>query len=400
MPFGLTNEPSTFQAVMNNLFRPMLRRYVLVFFDDILVYSKNWEHQMQHMQSVLELLHTQIFYANRNKCTFGDTTMDYLHHTISKQGVAMQYSKIQAILSWSTPHNVKGVRGFLGLTGYYPKFIQGYGCIAKPLTTLTKKDNFQWNQETQRAFEQLKQPLVIAPVLHLSYFTQLFTVECDASGSGIAAVLMQNLHPIAYFNEVLSDRNLAKSAYEREIMALALTVQHWRPYLLGSKFTVFTYQKSLGYLLHQRFTTPDQQHWVLKLLGFNFDINYKSSKENRAADALSRQEEGSYNSFLSSPTWEEGYHLVQEANQDPVLQKIKAALLHNSLSRPGFTLHNDILFHKGQLAISSNSKLIPHLIQEFHGSRTRGHSGYYRTNRRLATNLYQIGMSSTVQKFV
>ena len=114
MPFGLTNEPSTFQAVMNNLFRPMLRRYVLVFFDDILVYSKNWEHQMQHMQSFLELLQTQIFYANRNKCTFGDTTMDYLHHTISKQGVAMQYSKIQAILSWSTPHNVKGVRGFVG----------------------------------------------------------------------------------------------------------------------------------------------------------------------------------------------------------------------------------------------------------------------------------------------
>ena len=139
---------------------------------------------------------------------------------------------------------------------------------------------------------------------------------------------------------------------------------------------MFTYQKSLGYLLHQRFTTPDQQHWVVKLLGFNFDINYKSSKENRVVNALSRQEEGSYNS-LSSPTWEEGYHLVQEANQDPVLQKIKATLLQNSLSRPGFTLHNDILFHNDRLAISSNSKLIPHLIQEFHGSRTRGHSGYY-----------------------
>ena len=186
----------------------------------------------------------------------------------------MQHSKIQVVLSWPTPHNVKGVRGFLGLTGYFCKFIQWYGCIAKPLTALTKKDNSQWSQETQRAFERLKQALVIAPILHLPDFSQLFAIECDASGSGIGAVLMQNLHPIAYFNKALFDTNLAKSAYEREIMALALAVQHWRPYLLGSKFIVFTNQKSLGFLLQQRITSPDEHHWVVKLLGFNFDINY------------------------------------------------------------------------------------------------------------------------------
>ena len=145
--------------------------------------------------------------------------MDYLGHTISKQGVAMQHS-------WPTPHNVKGVRGFLGLTRYYRKFSQGYGCIAKPLTALTKKDNFQWNQETQLAFEQLKQAIVTDSVLHLPDFTQPFEVECDASCSGIGAVLMQ---PIAYFSKALSDRNIAKSAYEREIIALALAAQHWRP---------------------------------------------------------------------------------------------------------------------------------------------------------------------------
>ena len=228
------------------------------------------------------------------------------------------------------------------MTGYYRKFIQRYGCIAKPLTALTKKDNCQWNQETQQAFEQLKQALVTALVLYLPDFTQPFTVECDASSRGIRAVLMQNLHPIAYFSKALSDRNLAKLAYECEIMALALAVQHWRPYLLGIKFTVFTNQKSLGYLLHQRFTTLDQQHWVVKLLGFNFDINYKPSKENRDVDALSRQEEGSYSSFLSSPTWEEGYHLVQEANQDPVLQKIKAAYFITHC--PDLDLHCTMIF--------------------------------------------------------
>ena len=161
---------------------------------------------------------TRNFLSIKKKSTFRGMTLDFLGHTIDNQGVAMQSNKIQTILSWPIPQNVKGVRGFLGLTGYYRKFIQGYGSIAKRLTTLTKKDNFKWGQKTQAAFDQLKRAMVTTPVLQLPDFTQPFEIECDASDKGIGAVLMQNKHPIAYFNKALSKRSLAKSTYEREIM--------------------------------------------------------------------------------------------------------------------------------------------------------------------------------------
>ena len=230
---------------MTDLFIPLLRRYVLVFFDDILIYSRSWDEHAQHLQSVLETLQNQKFYANRKKCTFGQTSVNYLGHTIDKQGVAMQSSKIQSILSWPTPHIVKGVHSFLGLTGYYHKFIRDYGSIAKPLTTLTKKDNFKWVQDTQIAFDPLKRAMVTTLVLKLPDFSQPFEIECDAFGRGIGAVLMQHKHPIAYFSKALSEKNLSKSAYEREIMALASAVQHWRPYLLGRNSWSFQTKRAL-----------------------------------------------------------------------------------------------------------------------------------------------------------
>ena len=190
MPFGLTNASSTFQALMNDLFCPMLQRYVLVFFDDILIYSKLWKDHLQHLHSVFHLLHQHQFYLNWKKCSFGLSPMDYLGHTISKPGVAMQSSKVQAFLNWPIPQNVRGVCGFMGLIGYYRKFIQGYGSITKPLTSLTKKDYFSWGPDSQQAFDQLKQALVTAPVLMLPDFTQPFEIECDAYGKGIGAVLM------------------------------------------------------------------------------------------------------------------------------------------------------------------------------------------------------------------
>ena len=182
----------------------MLRKYVLVFFDDILVYSKTWEDHLQHLQTVLTLLQGNKFYANRKKCTFGQPTVEYLGHIIIEQGVAMQADKIQAVVSWSILRNVKGVRGFLGLTRYYCKFIQWYGKIAKPLTELTKKDNFEWGPAAQMAFEQLKKVIVTTPVLRLPNFSQPFEIEYDASSKGIGVVLMQNQHPIAYYSKALS----------------------------------------------------------------------------------------------------------------------------------------------------------------------------------------------------
>ena len=156
MPFGLMNAPSTFQSAMNLLFRPLLRKQVLVFFDDILVYSPTWENHLQHLEDVLQLLSQNHYLVNKKKCHFGRRSIDYLGHIISGSEVSMDPSKLQSIKEWPAPKNVRGVRGFLGLTGYYRKFIKNYGQVAKPLTDFTKKDGFTWSEEAQTAFKQLK----------------------------------------------------------------------------------------------------------------------------------------------------------------------------------------------------------------------------------------------------
>lgn len=401
MPFGLMNAPSTFQSLMNAVFRPMLRKGVLVFFDDILVYSSDWEKHLLHLEKVLQLLQQQHLTANKKKCQFAQDSVEYLGHLISAQGVAVDPSKVASVKSWPVPKNVKGVRGFLGLTGYYRKFIRDYGKIARPLTDLTKKDAFQWGAAAQNAFETLKGKLTTAPVLALPDFEKEFLIECDASGCGLGAILMQDKKPIAYYSKALGPRNLAKSAYEKELMAVALAIQHWRPYLLGRKFLVSTDQKSLKELLHQKIITGEQQNWAAKLLGYDFDIVYKPGKLNKGADALSRVGEyGEIRTVCTYPRWEDHQLIATEVQQDAKLKHVIMELQNDPSTHPEFSLQQGILLYKGRLVLSHTSSLIPQMLKEFHATPHGGHSGFLRTYRRLAANIYWVGMKNTVQEFV
>lgn len=199
------------------------------------VFSVDWASHINHLNVVLEILEKNQFVANKSKCNFGKKEIDYLGHIISNKEVAVDPNKVRSVVNWPTPKNVKGVRGFLGLTGYYRRFIAYYGRMAKPLTELTKKNGFLWNSDAQEAFEKLKKAVTSAPVLALPNFSIPFEVECDASGKGVGAVLLQQKRPISFFSRAFSGAHLFKSVYEKELMALVLAVQRWRQYLMGQK---------------------------------------------------------------------------------------------------------------------------------------------------------------------
>ncbi|KAH7518588.1 hypothetical protein FEM48_Zijuj09G0187300 [Ziziphus jujuba var. spinosa] len=237
---------------------------------------------------VLQCLTENSFFAKESKCQFFQSTIEYLGHLVSGEGVRADPTKVEAMISWPQPKNLKQLWGFWGLTGYYRQFVVHYAAIVAPLTDLLKKDNFLWMAEVTEAFEKLKRVITETPVLHLSDFSKTFVVETDASNVGLGTVLMQDGHPLEFFSKKSGLRLMGASTYLKELRAVVEAVAKWRQYLLVRHFIIRIDHKSLRELLTQVIQTPEQQQFLRKLMGYQFSIEYKAGKENSATDALSR----------------------------------------------------------------------------------------------------------------
>jgi hypothetical protein len=276
MPFGLSGAPGTFQGAMNTTLSSLLRKCVLVFFDDILVYSRTLPEHISHLEAVFLLLQKDQWHVKLSKCHFAQRSISYLGHIISEEGVATDSAKVEAIQSWPSPVNVKELRSFLGLAGYYRKFVRHFAVITQPLTALLKKGSlFVWSLEQESSFLAVKAALCAAPVLALPNFNHTFCIETDACRNGVGAVLLQQGHPLAFISKALGPKTQGLSTYEKEYLAILIAVDHWRPYLLHDEFVIFTDQKSLTHLNDQRLHTPWQQKVFTKLLGLQYRVVYK-----------------------------------------------------------------------------------------------------------------------------
>ena len=290
MPFGVTNAPGVFMDYMNRIFHPYLDRFVVVFIDDILVYSKTREEHDEHLRIVLQTLRDRQLYAKWSKCQFWLSEVSFLGHVISQVGIAVDPSKVRAVLEWESPKSVSEIRSFLGLAGYYRKFILDFSKLALPLTTLTRKGQpFVWTDKCESSFQTLKERLTTAPVLVLPDPNKPFVVYCDASKMGLGGVLMQDGRVVSYASRQLKVHERNYPTHDLELAAVVFVLKIWRHYLFGSHFEVFSDHKSLKYLFSQKELNMRQRRWLEFLKDYDFELNYHPGKANVVADALSRK---------------------------------------------------------------------------------------------------------------
>ncbi|GJX25392.1 putative reverse transcriptase domain-containing protein [Tanacetum coccineum] len=289
--FGLTNAPTVFMDLMNRVCKPYLDKFIIVFIDDILVYSKDEEEHRKHLKIILELLKKERLYAKFSKCDFWLHSVQFLGHVIDRSGVHIDHAKIKAIKSWVVPTTETEVRQFLGLAGYYKRFIEGFSLISKPLTKLTQKDKkYEWGKEEEEAFLTLKQKLCSAPILALPEGTKDFVLYCDTSLKGYGSVLMQREKVIVYSSRQLKVHEENYITHDLELGAVVFALRLWRHYLYGTKCVVFTDHKSLQYILNQKELNLRQRRWIELLSDYDCEIQYHPGKANVMANALNRKE--------------------------------------------------------------------------------------------------------------
>ncbi|WVZ93886.1 hypothetical protein U9M48_039838, partial [Paspalum notatum var. saurae] len=284
--FGLTNAPAYFMNMMNMIFMKELDQCVVVFIDDILIFSKTREEH----EIVLEKLRENQLYEKFSKCDFWLEKVAFLGHVLTAEGVSVDPEKVEAVSNWKTPHNATEIRSFLGLAGYYRRFMENFSKIAKPMTGLLKNNTpYEWDDKCEGSFQLLKEKLTTASVLTLPDLHKDFVVYCDASRQGLGCVLMQDNKVVSYASRQLRAHEENYPTHDLELAAVVHALKIWRHYLMGNKCKIYTDHKSLKYIFTQTELNMRQRRWLELIKDYELEIHYHPGKANVVAYTLSRK---------------------------------------------------------------------------------------------------------------
>lgn len=423
VPFGLTNAPAWFSTLMRTALAPLIDRCVVLYLDDILIYSDTEEQHIKDLEKTLALLREHQLYAKLSKCSFMQEETEFLGHVLSRHGISTNAGLVKAIREWPQPQSLKDVQQFLGLTNFYRQYVNNFASIALPLYDLTTTSSaFAWNSSQQSAFDALKKAVTSAPVLRIFNSAFRTAVETDASGFAVGAVLFQTDHngvsrPVAFTSRKLNSAERNYPVHEQELLAVVHALRTWRYYLDGSHFIVYTDHATLKHFPTQPNLTRRQARWMELLQEYNFDFRYKPGKDNIVPDALSRRPDlkdpdppptiNSIFTCLSNLQIDLDPDLFRKIKQgyeqDPKMATLIAQNIDNDTSARYYVLDDLLWFNSAdgpRLCIPSDQDLRNQLFHEVHDSVLSGHLGFDKSYDEIRRYFYWPRLARDVKLYI
>ncbi|KAB5587826.1 Retrotransposable element Tf2 [Ceratobasidium theobromae] len=429
MPFGLKNGPATFQQFMNELFADLLDVYVVVYLDDILIFSNTREEHMGHLREVLRRLREAHLFCKETKCHFFVEEVVYIGIVISPEGVSMEKEKIKAITEWKTPKSVKEVQAFLGFANFYQCFVKDFSRLSKPLTRLTQKEApWVWGEEEQLGFDWIKEEICKDLVLRHPDEKKAYFLETDASGVAMGAILSQRqedgyLHPIAFLSKSFNSAQCNYDTHDKELCAIIVALESWKYLLEGTDdpITIYTDHRNLEYWAKSSKFNRRHARWYQTLASFNFQIVYRPGKLSSKPDILSRRSD---HLGIEPPTQtmidpkrflgfkgvveEDVVTWIEEAQaEEPGLEEVismtrKKDTLPISVRKglKDYEWTEGILYYKGRMVIPEDQELRNALLWQHHDHPLAGHQGQARTLENLGRQFWWANMKAEVNRYV
>ena len=407
MPFGLCNAPSTFQSAMDRVLREYIGKFVVVYIDDILVFSKDEKEHLHHLELIFKRLQEYGLFCKPHKCSFGKEEAKFLGFIVGNGRQRLDPKIYDVVKNWKPPTDVSGVRSFMGFLNHYRKFIKQLSHVAAPISALqSPKTKWAWEKDQQDAFDQLKNLVCSAPVLRIFDPGKPIRVYTDASGWATGAILLQDFgdgwHPVAFDSKKLNPAQRNYSAYDRELLAIYRAVLHWRCYLLGRRFEVMTDHATLRHMLEQpNLTNPRRIRWISELMEYDFEVIYSPGKDN-PSDPLSRllilniTEEGFTinNMFVSSPE-------ISPSIQTRILEGYRKDPFYTSPSnRAELEESRGLLYYRDRICIPDDKELRQLIMREYHEAPYTGHQGIKRTLDTIARVYFWPRMKIDIQQYI